>query len=177
MQHGDYSRGATLLKLKSEMLRYHQILKRFLVLFGCILHIKSKSVKRAFQRHIIRAISTSNEGDMSVAKSVRSIGGRPPKVAFGQIRSRSVAQTWRTTTRFGLTSSFGPISDFQLIFQWVSNQLGFISFICIFLILNQVVNISLFKGQLSSIKLFREIILIRNTYCVSEVLPLSLGSS
>ena len=53
------------------MLSYHQILKRFLVLFGSILHIKSKSVERAFQRHIIRAISTSKEGDMSVAKSVR----------------------------------------------------------------------------------------------------------
>ena len=37
---------------------------------------------------------------------------RPPKVAFGQIRSRSVAQTWRTTARFGLTSSFGLISNF-----------------------------------------------------------------
>ena len=37
---------------------------------------------------------------------------RPPKVAFGQIRSRSVAQTWRTTARLELTSSFVPISDF-----------------------------------------------------------------
>ena len=135
MRHGDDSRGATLLKLKSEMLSYHQILKRFLAVFGSTLHIKSKSIERASQRHIIRVISTSNEGDMSIAKSVRRliagrsprIGKRPPKVAFGQILSRSIAQTWRTTARFGLALSFGPILGFQRIFQWVSNYLGFIN--------------------------------------------------
>ena len=62
-----------------------------MVLFGSILHIKSKSIERAFQRHIIRTISTSNEGDMSVAKSVRRLGAvaersprsqeRPPRAA------------------------------------------------------------------------------------------------
>ena len=120
MRHRDDSRGATLLKLKSEMLSYHKILKRFLVLFGSLFHIKSKSIERAFQRHIIRAISTSNEGAMSVSKSVRRliagrsprIGERPPKVAFGQIRSRSIARTWRTTAQLGLTVSFGQILGF-----------------------------------------------------------------
>ena len=69
--YGDDSRGATLLKLKSEMLLCSWNLREFLGLLWGLFHIISKIVERAFQQHSIRTFSNSNEGDMSVAKSVR----------------------------------------------------------------------------------------------------------
>ena len=103
MRHRDDSRGATLLKLKSEMLSYHKILKRILVLFGSVLHIKSKSIERALQRHIIRAISTRNEGAMSVSKSMRRlIAGRSPRIG-------ERAQNWRTTAQSSVWTDLQPV--------------------------------------------------------------------